>query len=197
MLVNNAGGVWATRHATADGLERTFAVNHLAPFLLTSLLLGRLKDSAPSRIITVASMMHSMGKINFDDLQGTARYSGSQAYNQSKLANVMFTYELARQLEGSGVTANALHPGLVRTSLGAGDLPAVNKVANIGRALMKSPEQGAATSVYLACAPEVEQVSGSYFVGRKARDSSKPSRDAAAARRLWQVSAQLAGLGDQ
>jgi NAD(P)-dependent dehydrogenase (short-subunit alcohol dehydrogenase family) len=197
VLVNNAGGTWATRHATADGLERTFAVNHLAPFLLTWLLLDRLKASAPSRIVTVASAMESMAKIDFDDLQGTARYGATRAYNQSKLANIMFTYELARRIAGSGVTATVLHPGVVRTSLGTGDMPAVNKLASIGRPLMKSPEQGAATSVYLACSPEAEGITGAYFVGCKARESSKRSRDPDAARRLWQASARLAGLGDQ
>ena len=197
VLVNNAGGVWATRHTTTDGLERTLAVNHLAPFLLTWLLLDRLKASAPSRIVTVASARENMAKIDFDDLQGAARYGATRAYNQSKLANIMFTYELARRLAGSGVTATVLHPGVVRTSLGTGDMPAVNKLANLGRSLMKSPEQGAATSVYLACSPEVEGISGTYFVGRKARKSSKRSRDPDAALRLWQVSAQLAGLGDQ
>lgn len=197
VLVNNAGGVWATRHTTTDGLERTLAVNHLAPFLLTWLLLDRLKASAPSRIITVASARENMAKIDFDDLQGAARYGGTRAYNQSKLANIMFTYELARRLAGSGVTATVLHPGVVRTSLGTGDMPTVNKLANLGRSLMKSPEQGAATSVYLACSPEVEGITGAYFVGRKARKSSKRSRDPDAALRLWQVSAQLAGLGDR
>ena len=111
VLVNNVGGFWATRHVTADGLERTFAVNHLAGFLLTNLLLDRLRASAPSRVVTVSSAAHAMGAIDFDDLQGEHGYSGQQAYNQSKLANVLFTYELARRLAGSGVTANALHPG--------------------------------------------------------------------------------------
>ena len=127
VLVNNAGGTW-TRHATTDGLERTFAVNHLAPFLLTWLLLDRLKASAPSRIVTVASAMEKMAKIDFDDLQGAARYGATRACNQSKLANIMFTYELARRLAGSGVTATVLHPGVVRTSLGTGDMPAVSKL---------------------------------------------------------------------
>ena len=120
VLVNNVGGeYWATRHITADGLERTFALNHLAPFLLTNLLLDRLEKSAPARVIMVSSNAHAMGQFDFDDLQGEASYSGSRAYNQSKLANVLFTYELARRLQGSAVTANALHPGLVSTSVGA------------------------------------------------------------------------------
>ncbi len=121
VLVNNVGGYWATRHETADGLERTFAVNHLAPFLLTNLLLDRLRASAPARVVTVSSGAQAMGRIDLDDLQGSQGYNGQRAYNQSKLANVMFTYELARRLEGSGVTANALHPGVVRTAFGQED----------------------------------------------------------------------------
>ena len=121
VLLNNVGGFWAHRHVTADGLEHTFALNHLAPFLLTSLLLDRLIASAPARIVTVSSGAQSLGKIDFDDLMGERKYSGQQAYNQSKLANVMFTYELARRLEGTGVTANALHPGVTNTAFGAED----------------------------------------------------------------------------
>src|SRR5215210_5205710 len=113
VLVNNVGGYWNTRHLTADGLERTFALNHLAPFLLTHLLLDRLKDSAPARVVTVASNAHKQGRIDFDDLQGERSYSGARAYNQSKLANVLFSYALARRLRGTSVTANALHPGVV------------------------------------------------------------------------------------
>ncbi len=123
VLVNNAGGFWATRRVTADGLERTFAVNHLAPFLLSRLLLDRLKASAPARIVTVSSGAHTTGKIDFGDLQGERRYSGQRAYSQSKLANVLFTYELARRLDGTGVTAPVLHPGVVRTGFAAEDPP--------------------------------------------------------------------------
>ena len=121
VLVNNAGGSWDTRHVTVDGLERTFAVNHLAPFLLTNLLLDRLERSAPARVVTVSSKAHATGRIDFDDLQGELSYSGGRAYSQSKLANVLFTYQLARTMRGSAVTANALHPGVVRTSFGAED----------------------------------------------------------------------------
>src|SRR5436305_5042823 len=121
VLVNNVGGFWAHRHPTADGLERTFALNHLAPFLLTNLLLDRLKASAPARVVTVSSGAQSMGRIAFDDLQGASNYSGQAAYNQSNLANVMFSNELAGRLEGTGVTANSLHPGVVRTNFGAED----------------------------------------------------------------------------
>src|SRR6059058_1353201 len=121
VLVNNVGGFWAHRHLTADGLERTFALNHLAPFLLTNLLLDRLTASAPARVVTVSSGAHAGGRIDFDDLQGERNYSGQRAYNQSKLANVMFSNELARRLDGTGVTATVCHPGVVRTSFGAED----------------------------------------------------------------------------
>ena len=121
VLINNVGGFWATRHITADGLEHTFAVNHLAGFLLTNLLLDRLKSSAPARVVTVSSGAQSMGEIDFENLQGEGTYSGQTAYSQSKLANVMFTYELARRLEGTGVTATVLHPGVTRTAFGAED----------------------------------------------------------------------------
>jgi NAD(P)-dependent dehydrogenase (short-subunit alcohol dehydrogenase family) len=195
VLVNNVGGYWNTRHVTADGLERTFALNHLAPFLLTNLLLDRLKQSAPSRVVTVASHAQAMGRIEFDDLQGERSYSGARAYNQSKLANVLFTYELARRLQATSVTANALHPGVVRTSFGAED-PAVVQRLFIPFLLhfMKTPAQGAATSIYLASAPDLEQVTGRYFADSKPKRSSERSYDTAAATRLWQVSADLVGL---
>jgi len=126
VLVNNVGGFWNTRHVTADGLERTFALNHLASFLLTNLLLDRLAQSAPARVVTVSSNAHAQGRIDFDDLQGERSYSGARAYSQSKLANVLFTYELARRLQASAVTANALHPGVVRTPRSAPRTPAAS-----------------------------------------------------------------------
>jgi retinol dehydrogenase 14 len=195
VLVNNVGGYWNTRHVTADGLERTFALNHLAPFLLTTLLLDRLKQSAPSRVVTVASHAQAMGRIDFDDLEGERSYSGSRAYNQSKLANVLFTYELARRLQATAVTANALHPGVVRTSFGAED-PAVVQRLFIPFLLhfMKAPAQGAATSIHLASAPDLEQVTGRYFASSRQKRSSERTYDEAAATRLWQVSANLVGL---
>lgn len=195
VLVNNVGGYWATRHTTSDGLEHTLAVNHLAPFLLTNLLLDRLRDSAPARVVTVSSGAQSMGRIDFEDLQGEQDYSGQRAYNQSKLANVMFTHELARRLEGSGVTANALHPGVVRTNFGREDAQGwMRLMLPVVRPFMKSPERGAATSVHLASSHEVDGVSGRYFVDRRVRTPSRASRDAAAAQRLWEVSAELVGL---
>ncbi|GAA2159295.1 SDR family oxidoreductase [Pedococcus bigeumensis] len=195
VLVNNVGGYWATRHATEDGLERTFAVNHLAPFLLTHLLLDRLRSSAPARVVTVSSGAQAMGRIDFDDLQGQRSYSGQRAYNQSKLANVLFTYELARRLEGSGVTANVLHPGVVRTAFGQEDSRGwMRLMLPVVRPFMKTPEHGAETSIYLASSPEVEGVSGRYFANSRAKTSSRASYDTAAAQRLWDVSAGLVGL---
>jgi retinol dehydrogenase-14 len=195
VLVNNVGGQWAHRHVTADGLEHTFALNHLAPFLLTNLLLDRLTASAPARVVTVSSGAHASGRIGFDDLQGENRYSAQRAYPQSKLANVMFTYELARRLSGTGVTATVLHPGVVRTAFGAEDQAAVFRVMlPLMRPFMKTPAQGAATSIYLASSPEVEGVTGRYYANRKPKTSSRSSYDVAAATRLWQVSADLVGL---
>jgi retinol dehydrogenase-14 len=195
VLVNNVGGYWNTRHVTVDGLEHSFALNHLAPFLLTNLLLDRLKQSAPARVVTVSSHAQAMGHIDFDNLQDEHSYSGARAYNQSKLANVLFTYELARRLQATSVTANALHPGVVRTAFGAEDPAGVQRLlVPFMWPFMKSPAQGAATSIHLASAPELEQVTGRYFANRKPKLSSPRSYDEAAAARLWQVSADLVGL---
>ena len=194
VLVNNVGGFWAHRHPTVDGLERTFAVNHLAGFLLTNLLLERLVASGPARIVTVSSGVESMGRIDFDDLQGEHSFSGARAYNQSKLANVLFTYELARRLKGTEVTATVLSPGMVRTGFGSEDQQPFWKVlAPVVRPFMKSPERGAATSIHLASSPRVRGVTGAYFVNRRPTSSSKPSYDARAARLLWKASADLVG----
>jgi retinol dehydrogenase-14 len=195
VLVNNVGGYWDTRHVTADGLERTCALNHLAPFLLTHLLLDRLRESAPARVVTVSSGAHTMGRIDFDDLGGERSYSGMRAYSQSKLANILFTYELARRLGAGGVTANALHPGMVRTGFGAEDSGTLQRLFTpLMRPFMKSAAQGAATSIHLASSPELEGVTGCYFADGKRKRSSKRSYDEATAERLWQVSAALVGL---
>ena len=192
VLVNNVGGFWATRRVTPDGLERTFAVNHLAGFLLTSMLLDRLTASGPARIVTVASNTQAMGRLDFDDLQGERNYSGNRAYSQSKLANVVFTYELARRLKGTGVTANVLHPGVARTSFASGELTSLWRVlVPLARPFMKSPEQGAATSVYLASDSGVDGVTGQYFANRRPKASGHASYDVAIAARLWQISADL------
>ena len=192
VLVNNVGGFWATRHVTADGLERTFAVNHLAPFLLTDLLLDRLTASAPARVVTVSSGAQAMGRIDFEDLQGERGYSGQRAYNQSKLANVLFTNELARRLGDTGVTANVLHPGVVRTAFGHEDpTPFMGMLTRVIRPFMRTPERGAETSVYLASSPSVASITGQYFADRRPKRSAKRSYDIDAAARLWQISAGL------
>ena len=194
VLVNNVGGFWAHRHPTVDGLERTFALNHLAAFLLTNLLLERLKASAPARIVTVSSGAQSMGRIDFDDLQGVRNYSGQRAYNQSKLANVMFSNELARRLEGTGVTATSLHPGVVRTNFGAEDQARLfATVSRLILPLLKTPTQGAQTPIYLASSPDMDGVTGQFFANRKPKAANKVAYDTAMTARLWQVSADLVG----
>jgi NAD(P)-dependent dehydrogenase (short-subunit alcohol dehydrogenase family) len=195
VLVNNVGGFWAHRHTTADGLERTFALNHLASFLLTNLLLDRLKASAPARVVTVSSGAQSMGRIDFDDLQGARNYSGQRAYNQSKLANIMFTNELAHRLEGTGVTANSVHPGVVRTNFGAEDQAwFFTVISRVARPLLKTPAKGAQTSIYLASSPEVDGVSGRFFVNRMPKTPNKVAYDTKMTARLWDVSADLVGM---
>ena len=192
VLVNNAGGYWSDRHVSADGLEWTFAVNHLAPFLLTSLLEERLRESAPARIVTVASDAHRAGRIEFDDLQAERGYAGMRAYAQSKLANILFTRELARRLSGSGVAAYSVHPGTVRTGFAREDAGRLfGLVLRAGALLMKSPEQGAQTSVYAASSPELVGRTGEYLAkSRVARPSARAQDDVAAAR-LWSVSEDL------
>jgi retinol dehydrogenase-14 len=194
VLVNNVGGFWAHRHVTADGLEHTFALNHLAPFLLTHLLLDRLTASAPARVVTVSSGAHATGRIDFADLHGSATYSGQRAYNASKLANIMFTYELARRLDGTGVTATVLHPGVVNTRFGAEDQAGIKAILPLLRPFLKTPTAGAATTIYLASSPQVDGVTGRYYANRKPKTSAKASYDTAAAARLWQVSADLVGI---
>jgi NAD(P)-dependent dehydrogenase (short-subunit alcohol dehydrogenase family) len=195
VLVNNVGGYWDTRHVTADGLERTFALNHLAPFLLTNLLLDLLQASPAARIVNVSSDAHHQDSMNFDDLGGERSYSGMRAYSQSKLANLLFTYELARRLGAGGVTANALHPGMVRTGFGAEDSGTLQRLFTpLMRPFMKSPAQGAETAIHLASAPALLGITGCYFAGSKRKQSSARSYDEATAARLWQVSADLVGI---
>jgi retinol dehydrogenase 14 len=198
VLVNNVGGYWNSRHVTADGLERTFALNHLAPFLLTHLLLDRLTHSSPARVVTVSSHAHAQGRIDFDDLQGERDYSGAKAYNQSKLANVLFTYELARRLQATPlldqavVTANVVHPGVVSTSFGAEDPATIQRLfIPLLRHLIRPPAQGAATSIHVASAPHLERVTGRYFANSKPKKSSQRSYDEDVAARLWHISADL------
>jgi retinol dehydrogenase-14 len=195
VLVNNAGAIFARRYVTVDGYEMTFAFNHLAYFLLTNLLLDMLKASAPARVVSVSSRSHRMAQLDFDDLQTTHySYGGYKAYGRSKLANIMFTYELARRLEGSGVTANVLHPGSVNSGFGKNNRGVMKLAMKIVNRFQLSPEQGAQTSIYLASSPEVEGVSGKYFVDSHPVPSSAASYDEAAQKRLWEVSAELTGL---
>jgi NAD(P)-dependent dehydrogenase (short-subunit alcohol dehydrogenase family) len=194
VLINNAGVVTRERQVTVDGHETQLAVNHLAPFLLTGLLLPSLRAGAPSRVITVSSTTHHGAVIDFDDLQSRRDYDSAEVYALTKLMNVLFTYELARRLQGSGVTANCMHPGAVATKL----LADYMRVPLVGGALARtfgvSPEQGADTVVYLAAAPEVAEVTGKYFTHRRETRSSPASYDEAAARRLWEESERLTGL---
>jgi NAD(P)-dependent dehydrogenase (short-subunit alcohol dehydrogenase family) len=190
VLVNNAATIPQRREVSEDGYEMQWAVNHLAVFLLTNLLLPKLKASAPARVVTVSSMVHSGARLDFSDLQSERGYSGSGVYSMTKLANVLFTYELARLLEGSGVTANCLHPGVINTSLYRSYMGG----GGMGAAGDAELERGAATSVYLASSPEVAGVSGKYFSNRQERRSSTESYDQDRARRLWQVSVEMTGF---
>ena len=193
VLVNNAGAIFVRRQNTVDGYEMTFALNHLSYFLLTNLLLDLLKASAPSRIVNVASDAHEGAKLDLDNLNG-GRFFTVQAYGRSKLANILFTYELARRLEGTGVTANALHPGFVATGFGANNGALTRIFMRLSHLFALTPAQGADTVIYLASSPDVEGISGRYFVRRQAVPSSPASYDEATARRLWEISAQMTGL---
>ncbi len=195
VLVNNAGLMFTKRQESVDGIEMTFALNHLGYFLLTNLLLDTLKASGAARIVSVSSGAHTGAKMNFADLEGKQSYGGFRAYGQSKLANIMFTDELARRLQGTSVTANCLHPGVVATNFAANNggfyRAVVRPVLNV---FSISPERGAATSVYLASSPEVEGVTGKYFDKQKPVASSKVSYDEASWERLWEVSEQYTHL---
>ena len=199
VLVNNAGGLNTSRSETQDGFETTFGVNHLGYFLVTNLLLDMLKASTPARVVSVSSRAHVRRKgMNFDDLNSEHGYSGMGVYGDSKLANVLFTYELARRLEGSSVTANCLHPGVVRSGFGQNNSGLISLLFKSAYTLMtpftKSNAQGAATSIYLASSPEVEGVTGKYFADSKETESNPASHDKEAAKRLWEISEQMTGL---
>jgi len=187
VLINNAGAFFKKRHETIDGFETTFAVNHLAPFMLTNLLLDILKRSAPARVINVSSTIHKNARINFDDLQAEKKYTSFKAYGQSKLAMILFTNELSRRLEETDVTVNALHPGSVKSNIGRD----FGKAMNIFSKFSKSPEKGAETSLYLATSPEIEGITGKYFVNKKEEKSSKQSHDIEIAQKLWDISVEL------
>jgi len=199
VLVNNAGAYHQQRLESRDGYELTFAVNHLAHFLLTDMLLDLLKSSAPARVVNVSSGAHSSGAIDFDDLQSERGYGGMRAYGQSKLANVLFTKELARRLDGVSVTANAVHPGVVRTGFGRNSRGATGAAFAIfhviGRPFLLTPAQGAETLIHLASSPDIADVSGEYFVKKQIAESSPRSCDADLARRLWDVSEELVRAG--
>jgi retinol dehydrogenase-12 len=188
VLLNNAGAIFTKRETTVDGFERTWALNHLAEFLLTQLLLDRLEGSAPARIVNVASSAHASGTIDFDNLQGEKKFSGIGAYGQSKLANILFTYALARRLVGKGVTANCLHPGVVATGFGHNTPGLINTLLGLARPFLMTAEKGAATSIYLASSPDVAEVSGKYFAKCAPVASSKLSMDVALQEKLWELS---------
>jgi NAD(P)-dependent dehydrogenase (short-subunit alcohol dehydrogenase family) len=194
VLVNNAGLVLSERTETPDGIETQLAINHLAPFLLTNLLLDLLKESAPSRIVTVSSDAHRWAKIDLDDLQSRKRYRGMQVYGKTKLANIMFTYELAERLEGTGVTANCMHPGGVNTNFGNNQGGPMNLLFRLFKPFMRSPEQGADTLIYLASSPEVEGMTGKYLVDRKVKAASDAAYDETMQKKLWEASEELTGL---
>jgi NAD(P)-dependent dehydrogenase (short-subunit alcohol dehydrogenase family) len=194
VLVNNAGLVADRRRLTSDGHELTFQVNHLAPFLLTNLLLDRLRASAPARVVTTSSDAHWGGTIDFDDLRCERSWSMWGAYSDSKLANVLFTHALARRIDGTGVTANCLHPGTVRTRLGAGANPVFALAWTAAKSLFRSPASGAETIVHLATHPDGEDFSGAYFADSRAKAPKRQAVDDALAERLWRVSEELVGL---
>ncbi len=193
ILVNNAGLIMGERVLTEDGIETTFAVNHLAYFLLTHLLLPKLGASASARIVNVASDAHKSGTIDFDDIGGEKSYAGWKAYGQSKLANVLFTYELARRLGDAKVTANCLHPGVVGTNFANAGPFFIRFFFGLAKPFLISPKKGAATSIYLASSPDVEGVTGKYFSNRRATRSNAESYDTAVAERLWELSERLTG----
>ena len=194
VLVNNAGGFFMKRQESQDGIEMTWALNHLSYFLLTNLLLDMLSANAPARVINVSSNAHLGGSINFNDPGGKQRYFGWTAYAQSKLANLLFTFQLARCMEASGVTANAFHPGYVATRFGMNNAGLVGFLIGLSHVFALSPEEGAQTGVYLATSADVEGVTGKYFVKEKPVQAAKAAYDQDTASRLWELSAQMTSL---
>jgi NAD(P)-dependent dehydrogenase (short-subunit alcohol dehydrogenase family) len=192
VLINNAGAFFQRREVTSDGLEKTFALNHMAYFVITGTLRPRLAPDA--RIVSTASIAHSRAVLDFDDLQGARRYSGIGAYGRSKLCNILWTRELARRLRATEITANCLHPGGVRTGFGADTSGVLKTVFGLVRPFMLTPEQGADTLIYLASSPDVAGQTGGYWASRRLAQPSPAARDPAAALRLWEVSARLAGV---
>jgi NAD(P)-dependent dehydrogenase (short-subunit alcohol dehydrogenase family) len=196
VLINNAGNIFIERGVTADGLERTFALNHMAYFVLTHALRERLIASAPARIVNTASNAHRGNVLDFGDLQMQRGFRGLTAYGRSKLANILFTRELARRLAGTGVTANCLHPGFVSTGIGQRDGGLFAIMVRMSMLFARTPEQGASTIVYLATSPDVAAASGGYYVDCRQAEPTRTAQDDATARRLWEESLRLAGLQD-
>ncbi len=193
VLINNAGAMFSDRRMTEEGLEMTYAQNHMAYFLMTAALEERLAASAPARVVSTSSAAHMGATLDFSDLQNAKGYKGFQTYGRSKLANILFTREAARRLTGGGVTANCFHPGVVATRFGSASGGWTSRLLPLARPFFATPEQGADTLVYLASSPEVVNVTGAYFVKRKAVQPSAAARDDAAVRKLWEASEALAG----
>jgi NAD(P)-dependent dehydrogenase (short-subunit alcohol dehydrogenase family) len=193
VLVNNAGAMFSERRVTAEGLELTFALDHMAYFVLTEALRERLAASAPARIVSTSSTAHQGMTLDFDDLQSAKGYNGLRVYGRAKLANILFTRELARRLAGTGVTANCFHPGVVATRFGDSSGGWAGRLIPFLRPFFLAPEKGADTLVYLASSPDAEKTTGEYFVRRKITAPSSAARDDAAAKRLWEASEKLAG----
>ena len=196
VLINNAGNIFIERGVTADGLERTFALNHMAYFVLTHALRERLIASAPARIVNTASNAHRGNVLDFDDLQFKRGFRGLTAYGRSKLANILFTRELARRLAGTGVTANCLHPGFVSTGIGQRDGGLFAIMVRMSMLFARTPEQGASTIVYLATSPDVAAASGGYYADCRQAVQTHAAQNDDDARRLWEESLRLAGLQD-
>jgi NAD(P)-dependent dehydrogenase (short-subunit alcohol dehydrogenase family) len=194
VLINNAGALFGTRHLTADNLEATFATNHMAYFAMTLGLKANLRAAAPGRVVNTASGAHRGYTLDFDDLQGAKSYSAIRAYGRSKLCNILFTRELARRWSGTGVTANCMHPGFVATRFGDGSGGFLSGVVRIAKTFAITPEKGAETIVYLASSPDVAAISGEYFYKCRRAAPTAGGRDDAAAQRLWNESAKLAGI---
>jgi len=194
VLINNAGVSLGKYQETAEGIEKTFAVNHLSHFLLTNMLLETIKNSAPSRIINVSSELHRRAQINFDDLYMKNNYRGMKAYGNSKLMNILFTYELSRRLKGTKVVVNAMHPGLVRTNLGKNSGIVSKVIWSFITLFAKSAEEGAKTIIYLTTEPRIENTTGKYYSNEKEVNSSTLSYDKKISERLWMISNELSGL---
>ena len=196
ILLNNAGIMNTTRKETVDGLEEVFSVNHLAYYSFTLMLMNKLIESGPSRVVNVASGAHMFVKdMNFDDLQSKKKYKTMQVYGRSKLANILFTRELAEKLKGKGVTVNCLHPGFVNTGIGSNNSPTMGRILmTLARPFSRKTDRGAETSIYLCVSPEVENETGEYFYDCKKEKISSAARDKENATKLWEISSQLTGI---